>query len=242
MVEIEFNYNNNKNIIQCNKNEKMKDIFNRFINKINIDGNNIYYIYSGNIINEELKYEEIVNVEDKNRNKMNILVIDRNDNNNIENKIIKSNEIICPICLENNKINIIDYKIYLECRNKHKINEIDFNELENNQKIDISKIKCEICNIYNKSNIYNNIFYRCNKCKKNICPICKYKHDNNHNIINYDNINYICNIHNKDYISYCKECNKNICMLCEREHNNHEIIYYGKIIPNIEEIKKKIKN
>ena len=94
MVEIEFNYNNRINIIQCNKNEKRKDIFNRFINKIGIDGNNIYYIYSGNIINEELKYEEIINVEDKNRNKMNILVIDRNDNNNIENKIIKSNEYV----------------------------------------------------------------------------------------------------------------------------------------------------
>jgi hypothetical protein len=33
----------------------------------------------------------------------------------------------------------------------------------------------------------------------------------------------------------------NICMHCEKEHHNHEIISFGKIFPNIDEIKIKMK-
>ena len=58
---------------------------------------------------------------------------------------IKSKIIICPQCNENIKINIKDYKINLfECKNKHKINKIFFNEFENTQLIDLTKIKCYV--------------------------------------------------------------------------------------------------
>ena len=105
-------------------------------------------------------------------------------------------------------------------------------------------------NNLNKS--YNKKFYRCNKCKMNICPICAIKH-NGHNIINYKEKNYICEIHNELYPSYCDACKKDMCSMCEKSHNNqstnlifrffnsHEIISYGKIITEEEEIKKKIK-
>ena len=113
MAEVVFDYNGNKVTIQCQKNEKMKDIFQRFTNKINIKSNQIFYIYAGNnIVNYELTFKEIVNDEDKKRNKMIIVVYDAN-NNFINNIIIKSFEIICPECFENSKININDYKISL---------------------------------------------------------------------------------------------------------------------------------
>ena len=42
---------------------------------------------------------------------MQILVFDKNENNNKEEKIIKSKEVICPECKENILISIKDYKI-----------------------------------------------------------------------------------------------------------------------------------
>ena len=161
MVEIEFNYNNRINIIQCNKNEKMKDIFNRF--EIKIENNLVYYLYKGNKINEELKLEEIIDKDEINN--INILVNSIDEIN--KNKIIKSKLVICPECKENIRIKLNDYKIKLyECKNGHNIENLLLEEYENTQKIDISEIKCNICNINNKSDTYNNVFYICNTCKK----------------------------------------------------------------------------
>ena len=39
-----------------------------------IDINKIYFIYNGNKINENFTFSEVINSEDKERNKMNILV------------------------------------------------------------------------------------------------------------------------------------------------------------------------
>jgi len=101
---------------------------------------------------------------------------------------------------------------------------------------------CDYCKIKNKSNIYNNEFYICNTCKIYLCPICKKeKHDKNHNIIKYEEKYYICGKHNNKYISFCIKCKKDLCILCEKEHNNHKIINYGKLIPNIDEYKRKKK-
>ena len=243
MSEVEFIYKGEITIIQCRKDEKMKDIFNKFLSKIQkLDINSIYFVYSGNTnINGDLSFEEVANENDIKRNKMNIIV---NDIDNIKNEtIIKSKNIICPICKECIKMYIEDYNIFLyECRNGHKIDNILIDEFEEKQKINISKIKCDKCG-NNKAETFNNIFYICNECKINLCPICKSNHDKLnklHNVINYDDKYYICDIHNKEYAFYCNECKKDICMYCENDHNNHELISYGKIMPNIDEIKIKM--
>ena len=244
---VEFNYNGTKTIIQCQSNEKMKNICQSYINKIKVDKNNIYFSYdgkAGNQFNEELTFEEMVNSEDKKRNKMNILVFSNEfkDDNDNDNKIIKSKDIICPECKESIKMDIIDYKIILsDCKNKHKIENILLNEFEDIQKINISDIKCEICKKCNKGNSYNNIFYKCITCKKNICPLCKSNHDKLHKIIDYDNKNYICNIHNENYNSYCEKCKINLCTLCEVEHQSHKIQNLGSMIVNKDELIKKNK-
>ena len=233
--------NGEKTIIQCHKEDRMKEIFNKFLLKTQIDKNSIYYLYAGNTnINEELSFEEVATQEDKNRNKMIIIV---NENNNIDTKISsleKSKDVICPICKEDIKLNFEEYKIKLyDCKNKHEDN-IYLNEFEETQKIDFSKIICGLCNS-NKNETFHNQFYRCNTCKINICPLCKSNHDKKHNIIDYDSKNYICENHNGIYNLYCKDCNKDLCMHCENEHNNHEIISFGKVIPNIDNIKNEMK-
>ena len=47
MVEVEFVYEQKSAKIQCNINEKMKDILNKFVGKIGIDKNKLYFLYSG---------------------------------------------------------------------------------------------------------------------------------------------------------------------------------------------------
>ena len=135
MAEILFIYEKEKIIIQCNNLEdKMKDIINQFENKIKKEeNNNLYYVYNGDKINEELKLNQII--KDINDKKINILVY--NNKNKENKKEIILNEIICPECKENILININNYKINLyECKNGHKIENILLNEFENIQKID----------------------------------------------------------------------------------------------------------
>ena len=51
-------------------------------------------------------------------------------------------------------------------------------------------------------------------------------------------------------MAYCKDCKNNICIYCEKDHNGHNIINYGKLIPDkknyilkeLEETKNKLNN
>ena len=162
MVEVIFNFQGITTMIQSKSEDKFKDIFKIYGNKIEKDISNLYLIYNGNIINEELSLKKVINEEDLKRKKMNIIV---NENNTIvakENKIIKSNEIICPKCNENLLINIKDYKINLyNCKNGHNNDNIFLHDFENFQYIDLSKIICNNCKKNNKRNTYNNDIYKC---------------------------------------------------------------------------------
>ena len=233
MVEILFIYKGEQIIIQCNIEDKIKDIIKIFKNKI-IEDNNLYYIYQGDKINEELKLNQII--KDDNKNRINIIVY-----NNKKEKGLISNKIICPECLENILIKIKNYKINLYgCKNGHKFENILINEFGNLQKINSSKIICNQCYKYNIN--YNEELYLCNECRTYLCPLCKYKHDRNHNVINYNNIHSICKKHNYKYIKYCQKCKENICFICINEHNNHNIIDLLDIIPNKDELLKLMKN
>ena len=242
MIEIKFLYEGGIFPIQCNKNEKFKSIFNRFQTKI--ENNSVYYLYKGNLIDKELKIEELIKEEDINNINIlanNIIEINNNINKINKNNIVKSKYVICPECKEKIRIKINDYKIKLyNCKNGHNIDNILLEEYENTQEIDISEIKCKNCNINNIINSFDNDFYVCNTCKKNICPLCISFHNKNHSIINYENKEYICEKHNKFYIKYCNSCKINICLYCDNMHNTHEIISYENIFPDIDELENKI--
>ena len=71
--------------IECTKDQKLKDIYSKFKNKVNAEDKLLYYIYNGsNIRNDELTFDEIANAEDKRRNKMNILVNESVKDANVE--------------------------------------------------------------------------------------------------------------------------------------------------------------
>ena len=244
MSQVEFIYNGVNTIIQCNPDDKMTNIFQKFRDKVVIEKNKeISYSYNGKVgINEELNFQKLANSIDKERNKMSIVVLENEiQTKQKEKDLIKSKNVICPICKENIILDIIDYKIYLsECKNRHKMENILLNEFEKTQYIDRLTIICDVCKIYNQSLAYNNVFYKCNACKINICSLCKTKHDKSHKIINYDDKYYICDIHNEDYISYCDECKTNICTSCNK-HKFHNKLNFIDILPNKDELTKKLK-
>ena len=129
MSEITFIYKENEIPIQCSKGEKMKDIIERLSNKINISKDDIYGLYNGKILDEELKEEQI----EKDGNNKKIIKIYECDKSTIINNIIKSNEVIWPECKENCLIKIKDYKILLyNCKNNHERN-ILINEYDETQ-------------------------------------------------------------------------------------------------------------
>ena len=153
MFEVEFFYNGKNTIIQCNLNDKMKDILLKFENKLEKDINSLYFLYGASKLKEELTLEENINKDDMKLQKINIIVndIDKEEEKEIN---IKSKEIICPICEESIKMNIYNYRIYLnECKNNHRIDNILISEFENKQNINQNKIICYNCKINNKSNI-----------------------------------------------------------------------------------------
>jgi hypothetical protein len=236
-MNIIFIYKGEKAKIQCNAQEKMKDIFKKYESKIGSDITNLFFIYNGNKINEELMLEEIITNSDIKEKTINILVYEKNEQIKKEKEsIMKSKEVICPTCKDNVLINIKKYKISFNCKKGHNIKNKLLNE--NMLDVDVSKIICDNCKEKNKGNAFNNIFYRCITCKINICPLCKATHDKSHKIIDYDNKNCICEKHYMNFIKYCKECKLNICMKCVKEHINHDIIDFGFILVNEEDIVK----
>ena len=249
MSQVDFYYSGEKISIQCNENDTMKSIFYKIGQKLSIDINSLYFIYSGKIINSDLTFSQLANSEDKLRKCMSILVYEFDS---FDTKI-PPNPPICSECGENVKIEFIDYKLKLfPCKNGHNENIILLNDYDKYQNIYKNNLKltCDACknkieDIDNKNNI---TFYYCEKCKNNLCLSCSKQHDtdDSHNLITKEikenkNKNYVCNEHDKNYNSYCKTCNKDICELCEKGyHQNHEKIFFEKILINIDDKKKEI--
>ena len=226
---IVFDFKGVEIVVQSEIQEKIEDVYKNFLSKIEKDISKINFIYDKKKIDKKLSFEKIANNIDKKRNIINISLEEENKSTINEN-LINSKEIICPICYESINLNVIDYKISLyDCKNKHMINNIIFNEFENIQKIDLSKIICNICN-KSINSITSHNCYKCCSCGINLCSLCKINHKKNHNIINYENKYYICSIHNESYQKYCNKCRQNLCRLCKNEHNNHDILYFEEII------------
>ena len=95
MAEIEFNYEGSKINIQCNPEEKIEEIINKFIAKIGKNKSELYFLYGGGILNENLTFNTHINEEDKIRNKMSIIVNNNLDNDENEESLKKSKYIIC---------------------------------------------------------------------------------------------------------------------------------------------------
>ena len=76
MAEILFVFENKKEVIKCDTNEKMNDIFKRIAMNIDKDINLLIFIYNGIILNpsESRIFLQIANDLDKKRKKMQLLI------------------------------------------------------------------------------------------------------------------------------------------------------------------------
>ena len=116
MIQLTFVYNGLRTNIQCNLDDRIQEIFQQYTNKIEQNINSLYFLYDGKQINKELTFKEIVPNDIKN-----IIILVYSINNLSEkSQLVKSKEIICPICKESACLSIKDYKIILfGCRNGH---------------------------------------------------------------------------------------------------------------------------
>ena len=240
-LKVNFQYQGNTIIIQCRGDEKMKDIVGRFKTKIGLNSNDLIFLCHGANLNLESTFNEEIKDEDKKNNRI-IVVVYNNDNSLDSAQTTKSKKIICPICKENCRMCIINYKIILfECKNGHKTNNILLKEFDNKQQINEYLITCDVCDYENKGSSHENKFYQCLTCKKKLGVLCKEKHKKEeHNIIEYDKKDYYCEIHNDYFYSYCQECRLDICMNCFSDHKDHNIIEYQKIIPKKEKVNEEL--
>ena len=214
MNKVEFIYNNDKYFIQCNNEDKMKDIIDKYLIKIGKNKKNIYFLYNGQIINEELTFNKCSNSLDRSRNNMSLLVLEGQESNEGLKYLIKSNNIICPECNEYACISINNFKITIwGCKCGHETKDLQLDEFLKTQYKDLSKIKCEKCGKL-KSDINENKFYTCYTCDLNLCPGCKDTHIQSHNINDYEENPFYCKLHFDKYEYYCCDCKKDICTLC----------------------------
>ena len=242
MVEVEFNYQQRKTILQANLNDSFQKLINHFITKTRLNPNDIYFLSNGKKINKNETINNLMNESEKQTKKLIILVYNINTIINSNNtNIIKSNDIICPECRESCKYEIKNYTIKLyDCKNGHIIENIKLKDFNKSQNVDISKIKCDICKNKNKSNTFDNKFYLCYECKINLCPLCKSIHDPIHSIIDYDSKNYLCHEHNDFLVKYCEDCKIDICLTCVNEHRYHKLVSYEDKLINIKKLRKKM--
>ena len=136
--------------VQCTTEDKMKDICKNYATKINKNINSLIFLYEGNKVNFELIFEEQANIIDRKNHEMKILV-NKNENNRINNSIIISNSIKSNSNFRNvnylKNINLLDniksiffFRIlFLHLNEKIKLNIIKYNKKMQN-KIDIKLI------------------------------------------------------------------------------------------------------
>ena len=219
MSSITFKYQGEEINVSCEEKEKLSPIIQRFCTKVQLQKENVNFLYQVKSIDEQMTEDQISFNEN---NKKIIYVEDKNMNGN-QKGFIKSNMIICPECQESSLISLKNYKISISnCKNGHNSDNIDILDFPNTQMVNLSKIICGECKEKNMGTEEEDSFYRCVECKMNLCLLCKSGHDPNHNIFNYSNKHYICDEHGKMFESYCYDCKKNICLSCEDNHTDHK--------------------
>ena len=167
--KVVFIYDGNNIIIQCSKDEKMKDICQKYSDKIKKNISSLFFLYGGTLVNYEVSFYEQANLIDKTSNEMRILVYNienfgltyYNYVKNIKPETIQINRIISSINNIKNKLDGIKSFI------KNIVSTSKDNSLKNQLNIIIS----ELNNIYqdlNKSNEQINNLFNGNNSNKNV--------------------------------------------------------------------------
>ena len=212
-----FNFQGVDILIQCSKEEKMKDICQKLATKIERNVNSLVFLYGGSNLNFQLSFKDQANIIDKERNEMKVLVYKN-----------ESDELSCPKCGE--KINL----------NTEKINDIKSSIKNIDDTIRGAKLMIEsiikICTmdvvnvqLKNVNLIFNNLNEDIKKLTKKFDDLLNVKDIKKE--INFDNY-IIAEIDIKD-----EDINKNIKILSSYEEflrtNSGKLIF-----KNEDEIKK----
>ena len=184
-VKVNFNYKGSLITVQGTSEQTMDEMCRKFEGKSRINQNDVYYLYNGNVINRDNNtFNDIVNIIDRERGEINVVV--KNEEEEDEINEIKCKYVLCPICKEKAQIKLNNYKISIfGCKNGHHIKDMNYEDFEKTQNINESEIICDSCQEQNKYDATDHLFYICYDCKKKLCPICEYKHEKTHNIINH---------------------------------------------------------
>ena len=107
-VKVNFIYKGTTTVIQCKIDDKISSIIENYGLQAKKDINSLFFLYNGvQLNNKELRYEQIVNSQDKPLNQMNILVYDLSQSMIIESENVTSNnnKIIAVINIKDDDIN-----------------------------------------------------------------------------------------------------------------------------------------
>ena len=205
--------------IQCSKEEKMKDICQKFVNKLGKNINTLLFLYGGNQLNFNISFRELV--KDEQRNEIKILVY-----------INEKEEFICPKCGEKIKLNkeriddiilsinnlkgtidsakyIIESVIKISSVNNINMQLKGVNLILNSLNEDIKKAKEKVKNLFNDNNDNN------------------YTYNFNNNIIineNNNNFNYATTYQTNNNISLNDDKKKILISLIFLYGNEQEIL------------------
>ena len=241
MVEIEFISAQTKTVIQANLTDLFQVVINNYYIKAEVKPNSVYFLAKGTKVIPEKTVESYMTSDDMKDKRMRVLVDKLELDEDKEQVIIKSKDIICPKCKEPCRFSTENFQMKLfDCINNHIIAQIKIEDFPKTQEINISEIVCGQCKVKNKGNSQNHEFFKCLTCKINLCILCKSRHESEHNIIKYDLKNFICPKHNDTFFNYCKNCHCNICFSCDDEHTGHDIINLMGIKPDIKRTKEKL--
>ena len=165
MSNIEFIYEGQNLIIQCNENDKLEKIIQNFCTKVQKSKEKLNLLYNGRIVsNYNLTLMELANSVDKKRKSMSIIATDNCNNNDtltqieksqLKEKLNKANKTISE-----QKSEIQDLKYQITLVKSESVNQI--NNLMNN----IEKKDEQIKNLKGK---IKNLF--CPNCKKQLNPV-----------------------------------------------------------------------
>ena len=232
MAEVIFHYKGGQTIIQCNYEEKMKDICKKVGIKIEKDINDLIFLYGGSQLDQVLNLNEQMTFDDKQNNKMNVIIYDRNEpkaNTNISTNstCISTTSTNIGTNIYSNSTNISTNSIYV---NTNTFTNIDTNVKSKN-------VICPLCSEICRISIidYKVILY---ECKNGHMTNNLFLDDfNEKQMINESDIKCSCcernktTSYNKEFFK-CLECQQLLCKGCQINHNKeHEkqIINYDKI-------------
>ena len=203
--------------IQCNENDVMKDICQKYVNKINRNINTLVFIYGGNQLNYNLKFKDVIT--DKESKEIKVLVYSN-----------ENDEFICPKCGEKIKLNT------------EKIDDIILSI--NNLKETIDSAKSLLENVIEKSTSNNSQLKGINIILNTLNEDIKKTKYKVINLLNENKINQTKeNMNNKIKINESKnnqnKNNENNYIIAEIKIKENDINKYIRIINSYEECLRK---